>query len=142
MIGHVFRKFERRISGRLRNRAGLSLVELIVAMMVLTIGLLGMAAGTGWMIRAVDLAQIETARGAALQSAVEDIRGKPWSDLEDGQATFGDFTIRWTMVAPGLESRLYRFEVAGPGRGAGVSRGIPAIAPDVTSSLDYRINRR
>lgn len=127
---------------RLRSCRGLSLVELVVAMMVLSIGLLGMAAGIGWMIRAVDLAQFETTRSAALQSAVEELRGTPWTDLADGEAVYEDFTVRWAMIAPGFEGRIYRFEVAGPGRAGTFSAGLPVISPNVTTTLDYRINRR
>jgi type II secretory pathway pseudopilin PulG len=128
--------------GRLRKSDGLSLVELVVAMLVLAIGLLGMAAGTGWMIRAVDLAQLETARGAALQSAVETIRGTEWNDLEDGQGTFGDYTVRWTTVTATAEGRHFRFEVVGPGRGTTGSQGLPHISQTASMTLDYRVSRR
>lgn len=127
---------------RLRKSDGLSLVELVVAMLVLTIGLLGMAAGTGWMIRAVDLAQLETARGAALQSAVEGVRGTEWNDLADGQDTFGDYTVRWTTVTATWEGRHFRFEVVGPGRGTTGAQGLPHISPNASMSLDYRVSRR
>jgi prepilin-type N-terminal cleavage/methylation domain-containing protein len=132
----------RRVFGRLRENDGLSLVELVVAMLVLAIGLLGMAAGTGWMIRAVDLAQLETARGAALQAAVEAVRGTEWNDLEDGQDTFGNYTVQWTTVAATWEGRHFRFVIVGPGRGATGSQGMPHISQDATMTLDYRVSRR
>lgn len=139
--GRTGRRVGSLVPGRLRGRRGLSLVELIVAMLVLAIGVLGMAAGTGWMIRTVELARMETARGAALQSAVEDLRGTPWNDLADGQETFGDFTVRWAMVTPGFESRMYRFEIVGPGR-TGLARGLPVLSNNASTTLEYWINRR
>lgn len=134
------RRDRRRLPARLRSRAGLTLIELVVAMLVLAIGLLGMAGGTGLIIRTVDLAELQTARGAALQSAVEEVRSTPWNDLQAGQGTYGDFTVAWAVQGSDSESILFRFRVVGPGPGGG-SAGGPQIAPDAVSTLDYRINR-
>jgi Tfp pilus assembly protein PilV len=127
----------------MKGREGLSLVEVIVAMVVLTAGLLGMAAGTGWMIRAVDLAQLETARGAALQAAVEELRATPWADLDDGQGTFGGYAVSWTGAPGGTaNSRVFNVEIVGPGRDPASTGVRPAIATDAATTLTYRINRR
>jgi hypothetical protein len=143
MTRQMGRRFRPRLPRRLSGRQGLSLVEVIVAMVVLTAGLLGMAAGTGWMIRAVDLAQLETARGAALQAAVEELRATPFDDLGNGQDTFGAYTVSWT-AAPGgsVSSRVFNVQIVGPGRDPASTGVRPAIAADATTTLTYRINRR
>jgi len=138
-IGVRTKVARRGVPARLRSRAGLSLVELVVAVLVLSIGLLGMAAGTGLIIRTVDLAQFQTARSAALQSAVEEVRSTPWADLQAGQEVYGDYTVRWTIPSSDSESMLFRFDVVGPGPGSGA--GGAQVVPDAVTSLEYRINR-
>ena len=61
---------------------GFTIVEVIVAMVVLAIGVLGLAGTAAYIVRQVTLADIMTERAAALQTAVEriqaaeDARGK------------------------------------------------------------------
>jgi len=126
---------------RLAGRDGLSLVELVIAMLVLTVGLLGMAAGTGWMIRSVDLARLDTARSAALQEGIEIVRDTPYGDLVGGQLTAGDFEVRWTLVEQEMNSVLVEFVVIGPGRAPGSVGPTAEVSMDAADTLRYRINR-
>lgn len=132
----------RRMATRLASRAGFSLVEVIVAMMVLTIGLLGMAAGTGWMIRTVHFGELETARSAAFQSAVESLRAQSFDDLANGSETFGDFTVSWTLGGGGNLARDVEIVVVGPGRSSAEGGGMPSVSEAVADTFTYRILRR
>ncbi len=125
-----------------RGRAGFSLVEVIVALLVLTIGLLGLAAGTGWMIRTVHFGQVETARSTALQSAVESVRAMPYGSVVDGSEAFGDHTVAWEVTATGQQSRVVRFIVTGPGRQASAGGGMPEVTPNAVDTFTYRLMRR
>jgi prepilin-type N-terminal cleavage/methylation domain-containing protein len=127
-----------------RARAGFSLIEVIVALMVLTIGLLGLAAGTGWMIRTVHYGELQTARSAALQSAVEMVRAAEFDEMTTGSATFGDHTVSWTVGAPDSrnQSRPVRFILVGPGRVAGSAGGMPSVSSAVADTFDFRLLRR
>jgi prepilin-type N-terminal cleavage/methylation domain-containing protein len=126
---------------RLRSRAGFSLLELVVAMIVLTVGLLGLAAVTGWVIRNVETARVETARAAALQSAVEGMRAMPFESYADGSTTVGDYTVSWSELGSDGQSRVVNLVLQGPGQVPG-SGGFPQIRPDVSDTLRYRVIRR
>ncbi len=128
--------------GRLASRAGFSLVEVIVAMLVLTVGLLGLAAGTGWMLRTVEMGELETTRSAALQSAVESLRAEPFGDLADGSETFGDYTVSWTLGSAGSQSQEVEFVVTGPGRVPVPEGGMPTLEPGVSDTFHYQLLRR
>ncbi len=117
-------------------RSGFSLIELLVAMVILTVGLLGMAGGTGWMIRSVDVARIQTARAAAFQEAVERVRATPFAALAGGEEEFAGYRISWTVASPTRHSRRIDFVVVGPGRDD-LSGGMPRISNESVQIFSY-----
>ncbi len=122
------------------SRSGFSLVEVVVAMLVLTVGLLALAAGTGWVIRSVEVARIETARSAALQTGIEQVRATPFDDLTGGSVAVGEYQVTWTELETTNRSRLFGFEVVGPGVG-GAGAAFAPIRPDVVTTFEYRVVR-
>jgi len=126
---------------RVNRRSGFSLVEILVAMVILTIGLLGLAAGTGWMIRAVDLARLETVRTAAMQSVIEEMRAIPLAALQDGSRTVGEHSVSWTVLTRTANSAEVRVILVGPGRAAGSYGPRPAISMAAADTLIYRRSR-
>ncbi len=129
-----------RIAGKaLRQRDGFSLIEVMVAMMVLAVGLLGLAAGTGWMIRTVHFGELETKRSAALQSAVESVRAT--GDPVNGSETFGNYSVTWTVGTGDRHSRPVEFVVVGPGRASGSGAGMPEVDNAVADTFNMRIMR-
>lgn len=131
-------------SRRFTSREGFSLVEVIVALMVLSIGLLGMAAATGWVIRTAHYGELETARSTAFRSAVEVVRSQPFAALESGSASFGDHTVSWRVGAPDSRnmSRPVEFVVVGPGRVSVTGGEMPAVSNQVADTFQYRLVRR
>lgn len=127
---------------RLASREGFSLIEVIVAMLVLTVGVLGLAAGTGWMIRTVHYGELETARSTALRSAIEVVRSGSFDDLADGSETFGDHTVTWTVVGGTAQARNVEFVVVGPGREPASGGGMPAISAAAADTFTYPVLRR
>jgi prepilin-type N-terminal cleavage/methylation domain-containing protein len=123
------------------NRSGLTLVELLVAMVVLTIGILGMAAGTGWMVRSVDLTQVDTGRMTAMQSGIETVRATPFAEVGSGSLTRGDFDVTWTVVEEAPNWRLVQFIITGPGRDPQSSGTTATISNSVADTVEYRVNR-
>lgn len=122
-------------------RSGFSLTELLVAMMVLAVGLLAMAAGTGWMIRMVDNAQLDTERSVALQAGIERVKATPFNEVADGSFQEGPFTISWQVAGGGANDRLVRFQVSGPGRATGAVGAMPAITRNAVTEFEYRLVR-
>jgi len=114
------------------NRSGLSLIELLVAVMVLTVGILGMAAGTTWMLRMSELARIDTQRAIAMQSAIEQVKSLPLASVGSGSATSGQYTTSWTVVSSDAVSATVRFVLVGPGRSSsgGIAGSVAHAAAD------------
>jgi prepilin-type N-terminal cleavage/methylation domain-containing protein len=129
------------VSGPALGRDGLSLVELLVAILVLTVGMLGLAAGTSWSIRAIELAELDTKRAAALQAGVEQVRAIPFAALASGSVTEGEFDVSWTVVSSNGNSAQLRFVIEGPGRVRGSVGPQPQITATATDTLNYRISR-
>lgn len=123
------------------NRKGLTLIELLAAMLVLSVGVLGLAAGTGWMIRSADLAQTETGRAAALQAGVESVHGSAFAAVTDGSTSEGAFEVSWTVAEESPNWKLLEFVVVGPGRVPGSTGASGVISNTVADTLEYRIIR-
>ncbi|TVP77413.1 MAG: prepilin-type N-terminal cleavage/methylation domain-containing protein [Gemmatimonadales bacterium] len=107
-----------RARARLSSVAGFSLVELVVAMIILTVGLLALAAGTGFVIRTTELGRVDTERSAAIQSAVERLRALDYEDLEPGSLEEDPYEIEWEVADQTPGATQMRIIVSGPGRGA------------------------
>ena len=125
----------------LASRSGLSIVELLVAMLVLTVGILGMAAGTGWMIRTVDLSRLDTERAAAMQAAVEGVRATPYAQIGAGSQTEGIFEVSWAVVDQNQNGVQLEFVVVGAGREPGSIGPRPTISQSVSDTLHYWMTR-
>jgi len=118
------------------GRRGVSLIELLVAVLVLSVGILGMAAGTGFILRMVEISRLDTQRAIALQGAIERVKTVPLSDLRAGSATQGAFTTTWTIVDGGASFATVVFVLSGPGR-SGSSSVNASIAPNAVDTLVY-----
>ncbi|CAN5796692.1 hypothetical protein BH23GEM11_BH23GEM11_16360 [soil metagenome] len=126
-----------------QGRAGFSLIEVIVSVMVLAVGLLGLAAGTGWVLRTTEAARVDTARTTAVQSAIESVRATPFEDLAAGGTTelSGGFSATWAPVGGTPQSAQMQIILVGPGREAGSPGGMPALSNNVTDTIVYRVLR-
>lgn len=115
-----------------RGRKGLSLIELLVAVLVLSVGILGMAAGTGWVLRLVEIARLDTQRAIALQAAIEQVKATPLANVAAGSTVSGPFTTSWTVVAGDGDFATLRFVLVGPGRSgsSGIGGSISNSAAD------------
>jgi prepilin-type N-terminal cleavage/methylation domain-containing protein len=128
------------IERKRRNRRGLTLIEVIVAMLVLTIGLLGLAAGTGYVLRTTEVARIDTNRATALQSAIESLRSVPFDDVVADTRQVGLYDISWTQISGDTNWRLMQVVVEGPGRSPG-GGGLQGLSVSVVDTLTYRLVR-
>lgn len=81
------------------SRAGFTLVELLVAMMVFAVGMLGLAATAGSVTRMMGGAKRQTLAATVAQSRLEKIRSSPCASLVSGNETVRGITNTWTITA-------------------------------------------
>ncbi len=116
------------------------MVEVIVAIMVLAIGLLGMAGTTAVVVRQVTLADVTGERAAALQSTIERLRALPFDNLDNGSDSVGAFQVSWTVTNPSGRWAAVEIVTTGPGRKS-LEGGFPVLNPSVADTFTYRILR-
>lgn len=120
------------------DRAGFTLIEVIVALMVFTVGVLGLAATTYWATRQTTLGDVTTDRTAALQTVIERLRATDYALVADGSHTEGAFEVDWS-VATETRSKLITFVTTGPGMASGGGSGLPRLTGSVPDTFVYRI---
>jgi len=119
-----------------RRDAGFTLVELLVAVLILAVGLLGLAGTTGFVVRQTTLAEVTTERSMALQSAVEALRAQPYGSLGSGTADAGSIQVSWSVVSTGSNSTTLRVVTVGPG--VATVGGIPTLNNQVADTTFIR----
>lgn len=84
----------------IKDKNGFSLVEVMVATMVLTIGLLAMAASTGYISAQLRSTTFDTRRNAAKMQVVEQLRATQYTSLPTATTTqtIGDFTVSYSTT--------------------------------------------
>ena len=128
-----------------RGRGGFTVVEIIIAVIVLAFGVLGMAGATAYIVRQVTLAEVTSKRGQALQSVIERVRAAGYDSVltgsdASGTDTIGPFTVTWTSAASGARSVLVTIITTGPGLSR-VSGSLPTLYYSVPDTFTYRMIR-
>ena len=78
-------------------RAGFTLVELMVAIMIFAVGMLGLAATAASVTRMMGGARRQTLAATAAQSRIERLRSSPCSTLTSGADTSRGIISTWTV---------------------------------------------
>ena len=117
-------------------RGGFTLIEVMVALIILTVGVLGLAATTIWVVRQGTLAELTTERTAAVQTVVERLRASDYTTLAAGSDSVGRFAVEWAIV-DGNRSKLVNLVTVGPGLTSGT--GMPSLSGNVADTFSYRI---
>jgi hypothetical protein len=120
-------------------RAAFSLVEVVIAILILTVGVLGLATTTAYIVRQITLGDLMTERSIAFQTVIDRLQALPYDDVGSGSAVVGVFELRWTSTADGPQSKLVRIWTQGPGLGG---QAFPLNDPQRVDSLDFRVLRR
>ena len=116
------------------------MVEVIIAVVILAVGLMGMAGTTALVVRQVSLADVTTERSAALQSTIERLRALPFNNLADGTDSVGVFQVSWTVTNPNGRWAAVQIVTTGPGVKT-MDGGFPMLNPSVPDTFTYRILR-
>ncbi|MBT8337539.1 MAG: hypothetical protein KJO11_13110 [Gemmatimonadetes bacterium] len=115
---------------------GFTIIELIVALLVFTIGVLGLAATTSFVVRQTTLSEITTERAAAVQQVVERLKATDYDNVSAGSDDVGPFAVLWT-VSTGNRSKMVLIKTTGPGLVTG--SGTPSLQSNVEEFFAYRI---
>jgi prepilin-type N-terminal cleavage/methylation domain-containing protein len=83
------------------NRGGFTLVEVIVGMLILSVGVIGLASSTGYVSLQLQAADLRTDRSMARQQVVESLHAMDFTALDDvdkaSGETIGRFTVWWDV---------------------------------------------
>lgn len=91
-----------------RSRGGFTLVELIVAMLMLTIGLLGLAGVGAVVLKQMKGGTYQTIAASIAQSRFEQLEGDPCASIVSGSATVRGMSETWTVSTLGLRAKTVR----------------------------------
>jgi prepilin-type N-terminal cleavage/methylation domain-containing protein len=120
------------------KESGFTLVEVIVAIVVLAVGLLGMAGTTAVVLRQLTVADLSNQRAMALQTTLERLRAAPFDDVATGSDSVGNFRVNWTVTD---EFQWKDLEIVTTGPGLGHSSGYQVLSPSVADTFTHRLIR-
>jgi prepilin-type N-terminal cleavage/methylation domain-containing protein len=123
----------------LRDESGFSLVELMIAVVILTVGILGFASTTGFMFRQSTMAELRVKRMAAVVNVVEGVKAQPFASVTSGSRKVGEFSMSWTSTTVGVETKIVQIISNGPGVKSTTARPMPGAAAHVIDTFTYQI---
>ncbi len=125
----------------MKTRQGFSIVELIIALVILTAGLLAMASASGFSTLSVQLASSRTTRAAAVASEIESVRAQAntvagfnalSSKAQSAADTLDGYTL-WYNVANGNNSKT--ITVFSLGRSYVLRKGWQTVQQSFTAAI-------
>ncbi len=119
------------------DREGFSLVELVIALVILTVGILGLAGTTAYVVRQVDISRINSERAAAVQSAVEYVGSISYDAVVPDSMRVDRYLAKWEVI-PSRYKTTVRVVTVGPGAAVG-EQGNTVIRSDVADTFDYQL---
>ena len=121
----------------MRSQSGFSLVELIFAVVILAVGMLGLGGTTAYLTRQATLADLQTERSAALMAAVERVRATEYEDISSLIDSIGHYEVR-VYVVTGAQAKALAVVTTGPGLASSGS-GMPILQPNVADTFTYSV---
>lgn len=113
-------------------RGGFSLVEIIAAIMILSTGLLAMAASMTYVSAQLNSTGFDTQRTLARQQVIEQLRGTFFANLTTSTqgVSVGRYTVRWTVTTPAGATSIRRVSVITTGPAYRAGRGSRVVVAD------------
>ena len=114
----------------LRARGGFTIIELVVAIIIITVGVLALATGSAGVAKQMRAGNQSSLAAVIAQSRMETIRSLGCSSLANGSATTRGMTEKWTVTWVSSRSRAVTESVTYVPR-ATVSRklGLRSVVP-------------
>lgn len=120
----------------IERREGFGLIEVIIAMMILTVGILAMGASTGYILNQVRASELRTDRMVVVTQAAEQLRGSTWGNLPttcNGLESPSDrFTVQCEFSA---SSNLARLSIISEGPAVVGGRVLPTARDTLVISI-------
>jgi prepilin-type N-terminal cleavage/methylation domain-containing protein len=123
------------------QRGGFTLLEVMVAVVVLTVGLMGLAGATTYVLRQVNVSELKTERSLAKQTALERIRAAGHGQLLEGVDTVGDYIVKWSSEQPTPHLQRVRLVSVGPGLSR-TDGGVAMMSNTVADTTTYAVVKR
>lgn len=98
------------------HRTGLTLIEVIVAMLVFAIGGLGLAAGSASVARQISANTLRARAAATARTRAEFVHALPCGVVAGGEASVAGVRSEWQIARPGpltLDQRVERTDAYG-----------------------------
>ena len=89
-----------------RARAGFTLVELIIAIVILVVGVLGLASTAAVVMRQITGSSMQTRAAMMAQSRLETLRSNTCAAMAAGTATTNGITETWRVVVNGRTATM------------------------------------
>jgi type IV pilus modification protein PilV len=93
---------------KLKEDRGFTLLEVIIAISILTFGILAVGAMQGAALRGNNFAYGRTSDSTLAQDALEDLMALPYANMVDGSRTEGNYMINWTVTQIGTGTAAYK----------------------------------
>ena len=103
------------------RRAGFTIIELTIALLILVVGVLGLVGTSTQITRMITIATLDTDRSKAFQSVIETIQALPFDSIAAGSDSVGGFFVQWTPQA--TVGRSVLIDVVTTGRGLTAAEG-------------------
>jgi len=84
------------------KRRGFSLVEVMISVVVLTVGILALAGTSGAITRMISQGGQLAASALAVEGRIDILRATPCASLAGGSATQGQYALTWTVASSGF----------------------------------------
>ena len=118
------------------------MVEVVIAVVVLAVGVLGLAGTTAYIARQVTLGEVMTDRAVALQNVIERIHAAPFDSVRAGADSVGAFVLSWSSVQETSQSRMVSVVTVGPGVEASAAGRGRTLGSRVIDTFSFRVIRR
>lgn len=83
----------------MNQERGFTIVEVLIAVLVLTVGLLGLASTAGYVTRMVAQGDRYTEAATMASRRFEILRSKGCASMSDSTATYGQYKVQWTVTS-------------------------------------------
>lgn len=98
-------KRQRRITS-VRARRGFTLAELIIAIVILVVGVLGLASTAAVVMKQITASSMQTRAAIMAQSRLERLRAMPCANMADGTASSNGITETWRVTVSARTATL------------------------------------